>query len=73
MTIVYNPLFLGLLAPGSLREGGWLGEWVQEAKDFGEELRRGLEGRLVRVALPENPCAKAVPAFPSMVMACPCR
>ena len=34
-------LYLGLLAPESLREDGWLTEWVGEAKDFGEELRKG--------------------------------
>ena len=45
--------YLGLLAPDSLKDGGWLGEWVTEAKDFGEELRKGLEDRLVRIALPK--------------------
>ena len=45
--------YLGLLAPESLKDGGWLGEWVTEAKDFGEELRKGLEDRLVRIALPK--------------------
>lgn len=34
--------YLGLLAPESLKEDGWLSKWVVEAKDFGEELRRGL-------------------------------
>ena len=28
-------LYLGLLAPESLEENGWLSGWVQEAKDFG--------------------------------------
>ena len=46
-------LYLGLLAPDSLKNGGWLSEWVSEAKDFGEELRKGLEDRLVRIALPK--------------------
>ena len=46
-------LYLGLLAPDSLKDGGWLGDWVAEAKDFGEELRKGLEDRLVRIALPK--------------------
>ena len=46
-------LYLGLLAPESLKAGGWLTEWVAEAKDFGEELRRGLEDRLVRITLPK--------------------
>ena len=45
-------IYLGLLAPESLREGGWLGDWVNEAKDFGEELRKGLEERLIKDALP---------------------
>ncbi len=45
-------LYLGLLAPGSLKENGWLSEWVTEAKDFGEELRKGLEERLIKDALP---------------------
>ena len=45
--------YLGLLAPDSLKDGGWLDEWVTEAKDFGEELRKGLEDRLVRIALPK--------------------
>ncbi|MDE2937940.1 MAG: hypothetical protein OXR67_03345 [Chloroflexota bacterium] len=44
--------YLGLLAPESLKENGWLTEWVAEAKDFGEELRRGLEERLIKDALP---------------------
>ncbi len=47
-----NRLYLGLLAPKSLAEGGWLTRWVAEAKDFGEELRQGLEERLVKDALP---------------------
>ena len=47
-----NCLYLGLLAPESLREDGWLTEWVGEAKDFGEELRKGLEERLIKDALP---------------------
>ena len=46
-------LYLGLFAPDSLRERGWLTEWVSEAKDFGDELRKGLEDRLVRIALPK--------------------
>ena len=46
-------LYLGLFAPESLRERGWLTEWVSEAKDFGDELRKGLEDRLVRIALPK--------------------
>lgn len=45
-------LYLGLLAPESLQENGWLSGWVREAKDFGEELRKGLEERLVKDALP---------------------
>ena len=45
-------LYLGLLAPPSLREGGWLEGWIAEAKDFGEELRKGLEERLIQDALP---------------------
>ena len=45
-------LYLGLLTPESLREDGWLTGWVAEAKDFGEELRKGLEERLIKDALP---------------------
>ena len=45
-------LYLGLLAPESLKEDGWLTGWVAEAKDFGEELRKGLEERLIKDALP---------------------
>ena len=45
-------LYLGLLAPDSLKEDGWLTGWVAEAKDFGEELRKGLEERLIKNALP---------------------
>ena len=45
-------LYVGLLAPASLREGGWLTGWVAEAKDFGEALRKGLEERLIKEALP---------------------
>ena len=32
-------LYLGLVAPNSLKEDGWLTGWVAEAKDFGEELK----------------------------------
>ena len=45
-------LYLGILVPESLKEGGWLTSWVGEAKDFGEELRKGLEERLIKDALP---------------------
>ena len=45
-------IYLGLLAPESLKEKGWLTDWVGEAKDFGEELRKGLEERLIKDALP---------------------
>ena len=45
-------LYLGLLAPEALKENGWLTGWVGEAKDFGEELRKGLEERLIKDALP---------------------
>ena len=44
--------YLGLLSPESLREGGWLTKWLEEAKDFGEELRKGLEERLIKDVLP---------------------
>ena len=44
--------YLGLLSPKSLREGGWLTKWLEEAKDFGEELRKGLEERLIKDVLP---------------------
>ena len=43
---------LGLLSPQSLREDGWLVAWAREARDFGEQLRVGLEERLVREVLP---------------------
>ena len=43
---------LGLLAPESLREGGWLVDWAREARDFGEQLRLGLERRLIEPVLP---------------------
>ncbi len=46
-------LYLGLLTPQSLKENGWLPDWVSEAKDFGEELRKGLEERLIKDALPK--------------------
>ena len=45
-------VYLGLLAPESLKQDGWLSTWVEEAKDFGEELRKGLQERLIRDALP---------------------
>ena len=45
-------LYLGLLVPESLKENGWLAGWVGEAKDFGEELRKGLEERIIMDALP---------------------
>ena len=44
--------YLGLLAPDSLRDSGWLPGWIQEAKDFGEQLRQGLQERLIKDALP---------------------
>ena len=43
---------LGLLAPASLGEGGWLVDWAREARDFGERLRLGLERRLIEPVLP---------------------
>ncbi len=43
---------LGLLSPQSLKEQGWLEEWARDARDFGEELRKGLEDRLIRDVLP---------------------
>ena len=43
---------LGLLSPKSLCEDGWLVGWAREARDFGEQLRVGLEERLVRDVLP---------------------
>ncbi len=43
---------LGLLSPPSLRDHGWLEDWAREARDFGEELRKGLEDRLIRDVLP---------------------
>ena len=45
-------VYLGFFAPESLREGGWMARWIGEAKDFGEELRKGLEERLIKDALP---------------------
>ena len=45
-------LYLGILSPESLKEDGWLTDWVEEAKDFGDELRKGLEERLIKDALP---------------------
>ena len=48
----HNRFYIGLLAPDSLKENGWLTSWIGEAKDFGEELRRGLEERLIKDALP---------------------
>ena len=47
-----HQFYLGLFAPDSLREGGWLAKWVEDARDFGEELRKGLEDRLIKDALP---------------------
>ena len=45
-------LYLGIFSPESLKENGWLTDWIGEAKDFGEELRKGLEERLIEKALP---------------------
>ena len=47
-----DKLYLGLLAPESLKANGWLTEWASDARDFGEELRKGLEERLRTIALP---------------------
>ena len=47
-----NRFCLGLLAPDSLREGGWLAAWAREARDFGERLREDLQERLISEALP---------------------
>ena len=44
--------YLGPLAPQSFNENGWLTDWVGEARDFGEELRKSLEERLIQDALP---------------------
>ena len=45
--------YLGLLSPNSLKSGGWLTEWAADARDFGQELRKGLEERLRSIALPK--------------------
>ncbi len=45
-------LYLELFAPSSLCDGGRLAGWIKQARDFGEELRKGLEERLIRDALP---------------------
>ncbi len=45
-------LCLGLLAPESLEANGRLTTWASDARDFGEELRKGLEERLRTIALP---------------------
>ncbi len=45
-------LYLGLLAPESLKANGRLTSWASDARDFGEELRKGLEERLRTIALP---------------------
>ena len=47
-----NRFCLGLLAPASLGEDGWLAGWAREARDFGEQLRVGLERRLIEPVLP---------------------
>ncbi len=44
--------YLGIFSPGSLKENGWLTDWISEAKEFGDELRKGLEERLIKDALP---------------------
>lgn len=49
---IEDRFYLGLLSAESLREGGWLTDWIEEAKDFGEELRKGLEERLIKDVLP---------------------
>ncbi len=45
-------LYLGLIAPESLKANGRLTAWASDARDFGEELRKGLEERLRTIALP---------------------
>ena len=45
-------IYLGLLAPESLKANGRLTSWASDARDFGEELRKGLEERLRTIALP---------------------
>lgn len=44
--------YLGLLAPDSLQRDGLPERCIAQSQDFGEELRRGLEERLIAVALP---------------------
>ena len=47
-------LYIGILAPQALQpDDGWLTKWADEARDFGEELRKGLEDRLRATALPQ--------------------
>ena len=47
-------LYIGILAPQALKpDDGWLTKWANEARDFGEELRKGLEDRLRATALPQ--------------------
>ena len=45
-------LYLGLLSPDALKSDGWLKDWASDARDFGEELRKGLEERIRTTALP---------------------
>ena len=45
--------YVGLLSPQSLRQDGWMSQWSEEARDFGDQLRRGLEERISNVALPQ--------------------
>ena len=46
-------IYVGLLAPRSLNQDGLMYQWSEEARDFGDELRRGLEERITNVALPQ--------------------
>ena len=53
-TSTEHRIAIGMLAPEALgRDGGrFETEWIREARDFGEELRKGLEGRLTDTVLP---------------------
>ena len=44
--------YLGLLAPAALQSDGLLARGIAQSQDFGEELRRGLEQRLIAQTLP---------------------
>ncbi len=46
-------IYLGILAPNAMKQQGWMTKWENDARDWGEQLRKGLEERIRNIAMPQ--------------------